>query len=100
MKTTWFIAALLVVTASLMSTASSPTGVSPTLVYATYLGSSGGDGPNSWLRRASLDDSGTLYFAQSTYHTDFPTTANAFSKTVSFRQACVARLSRSITRQR
>jgi len=81
MKTRWFIAALLVVTTSLLSTASSPTGVSPTLAYATYLGSSGGDGPNSWLRRASLDDSGTIYFAQSTYHTDFPTTANAYRAT-------------------
>ena len=81
MKTTWFIAALLMVTTSLLSTASSPTGVSPTLAYATYLGSSERDGPNSWLRRFSLDDSGTVYFAQSTYHTDFPVTANAFQKT-------------------
>ena len=81
MKTKWSIAALLVVTTSLLLTASSPTGVSPTLVYSTYLGSSEGDGPNSWLKRFSLDDSGTIYFAQSTYHTDFPTTANAYSKT-------------------
>ncbi len=81
MKTQWSIAALLVVTTSLLSTASSPTGVSPTLAYSTYLGSSEGDGPNSWLRRFSLDNSGNVYFAQSTYHTDFPVTTNAYSKT-------------------
>jgi hypothetical protein len=81
MKTKWFIAALLVVATSLLSTASSPTSVSPTLAYATYLGSSEGDGPNSWLRKFSLDNSGNVYFAQSTYGTDFPTTANAYSKT-------------------
>jgi hypothetical protein len=81
MKTKWSIAAWLVVTTSLLLTASSPTGVSPTLVSSTYLGSSEGDGPNSWLKRFSLDDSGTVYFAQSTYHTDFPTTADAYSRT-------------------
>ncbi len=53
MKTKWSIAALLVVTTSLLLTASSPTGATPTLVYATYLGSSEGDGPNSWLKRFS-----------------------------------------------
>lgn len=81
MHTRWSIAALLVVSTSLLSTASSPTGASPTLAYSTYLGSSAGDGPNSWLKRFSLDDAGNVYFAQSTYHTDFPTTANAYSKT-------------------
>ncbi len=53
----------------------------PTLAYSTFLGSSGGDGPNSWLTRFALDDSGTIYFAQSTYEADFPTTADAYSKT-------------------
>ncbi len=28
-----------------------------------------------------MDESGSVYFAQSTYHTDFPTTADAYSKT-------------------
>ena len=81
MKTKWFIAAVLAVAASLLSAASSPTNVSPTLAYSTYLGSSEGDGPNSWLKRFSVNGSGTVYFAQSTYHTDFPTTPNAYSKT-------------------
>jgi hypothetical protein len=83
MKTKWSAAALLVVTTSLVSTAFSPTGVSPTLASSTYLGSSGNDGPNSWLRKFSLDESGTAYFAQSTYETDFPVTANAYGKTYS-----------------
>jgi hypothetical protein len=83
MKTTWFSATLLMVTTSLLSTAASPTGVSPTLAYATYLGSTGRDGPNSWLRRFSLDEAGTVYFAQSTYEADYPTTADAYSKTYS-----------------
>lgn len=81
MKTKWSIAAFLVVTASLVTAASSRTGVSPTLAYATYLGSSGEDGPNSWLRRFSLDGAGSIYFAQSTYQADFPLTANAYSRT-------------------
>lgn len=81
MKTKWSIAALLVVTTSLLSTAFSPTGASPTLASSTYLGSSGDDGPNSWLRRFSLDDSGTVYFAQSTYGTDFPVTTDGYGKT-------------------
>jgi hypothetical protein len=81
MKRKWFSAALLVVMASLVSTASSPTGGSPTLVSSTYLGSRGGDGPNSWLKRFSTDGTGTVYFAQSTYDIDFPVTADAYSRT-------------------
>lgn len=81
MKTQWFVAALLVAATSVLLAASSPTGPSPILAYSTYLGSSEGDGPNSWLKRFSLDGSGSIFFAQSTYHTDFPTTANAYSKT-------------------
>jgi hypothetical protein len=81
MKTKWSTAAWLVVTTSLVVSAASPAGVSPMLVSSTYLGSSEGDGPNSWLKRFSVDASGTLYFAQSTYHTDFPVTANAYSQT-------------------
>jgi len=83
MKTTGFIAATLLATTSLLLTASSPAGVSPTLVSSTYLGSSEGDGPNSWLKRFSVDGSGSIYFAQSTYHTDFPVTANAYRQTYS-----------------
>jgi hypothetical protein len=81
MKTKGFIAATLFATTSLLLTASSPAGVSPTLASSTYLGSSEGDGPNSWLKRFSVDGSGSIYFAQSTYHTDFPVTANAYRQT-------------------
>jgi len=59
----------------------SSTGFAQKLVYSTFLGSSGNDGGNNWLKNFSMDKSGTIYFATSTYHTDFPVTSNAFQKT-------------------
>lgn len=53
----------------------------PNLEYSTYLGSSGEDGTNNWLKHFSLDQSGNIYFATSTYATDFPLTNNAYDKT-------------------
>lgn len=50
----------------------------PKLVYSTYLGGSGADGANDWLRYFSLDPSGTIDFASSTDSPDFPVTANAY----------------------
>jgi hypothetical protein len=53
----------------------------PKLAYSTFLGGSGADGANNWLRYFALDPSGTIYFASSTESTDFPVTANAYGKT-------------------
>lgn len=57
------------------------TGEVPTLAYSTFLGGSGADGANDWLRYFSLDGAGTISFASSTDSSDFPVTANAFDKT-------------------
>jgi len=55
--------------------------INPELVYSTYLGSSGADGTNNWLKHFSLDQSGTVFFATSTDTTDFPVTNQAYDKT-------------------
>ena len=52
----------------------------PTLAYSTFLGGSGADGANDWLRHFSLEGSGMVYFASSTESADFPVTADAFDK--------------------
>jgi hypothetical protein len=51
-----------------------------TLTYSTFLGGSGADGANDWLRNFSLEDSGTVSFASSTDSADFPVTAGAFDR--------------------
>lgn len=53
----------------------------PKLVYSTYLGGSGADGVNDWLRYFSLGPAGTIDFASSTDSPDFPVTATAYGKT-------------------
>jgi hypothetical protein len=59
----------------------STTGYSQKLIYSTFLGSSGKDADMNWLNSFSVDNSGTIYFATSTYHTDFPMTFDAYDKT-------------------
>ena len=44
----------------------------PKLTYSTFLGSSGNDGANNWLKYFSIDNSGSVYFATSVYTDDFP----------------------------
>ena len=55
--------------------------INPQLVYSTYLGSSGADGANNWLKHFSIDQSGSVYFAKSADTTDFPVTNQAYDKT-------------------
>ena len=70
----------LVVTSMLLFSCSSKS-FNPKLVYSTYLGSSGEDGANNWLKHFDIDQSGSIYFATSTYATDFPVTNQAYDKT-------------------
>lgn len=53
----------------------------PKLEYSTFLGSSGKDGANNWLKSFSIDQSGSVYFATSVYTDDFPVTDRAYDKT-------------------
>lgn len=57
MKTKIVITALLVI---LLST----TGFAQKLVYSTFLGSNGKDAEMNWLKRFSVDNSGTLFLPQ------------------------------------
>jgi hypothetical protein len=59
----------------------STTGYSQKLIYSTFLGSSGNDAEMNWLKHFSIDNSGTVFFATSTFGTDFPLTTDAFQKT-------------------
>jgi hypothetical protein len=74
MKTKLIITALMVIILS-------STGLAQKLVYSTYLGSNGKDADMNWLKSFSVDNSETIYFATSTYHTDFPMTIDAYDKT-------------------
>jgi len=52
------------------------------LVYSTYLGGSGDDvGPNGASQSIAVDSGGDAYITGDTLSTDFPTTANAYSRT-------------------
>jgi hypothetical protein len=73
MKTKLVLAVLLVIFLS-------STGFSQKLVYSTYVGGSAKDADMNWLKRFSIDPSGTIYFATSTYGTGFPVTDDAFGR--------------------
>lgn len=78
MKKKLMISTVLIVFSTLILINCSVKQTEPKLEYSTYLGSSGNDGSNNWLTDFSRDDSGTLFFASSTYHTDFPVTEGAY----------------------
>ncbi|MFK5856058.1 MAG: hypothetical protein QM503_08015 [Bacteroidota bacterium] len=67
--------------ASMLLFSCSPREINPQLEYSTYLGSSGKDGANNWLKYFSIDQSGSVYFATSAYTDDFPVTDQAYDKT-------------------
>jgi hypothetical protein len=56
---------------------SKPLVIDPVLAYSTYLGGIGEDSGNA----IAVDSDGSAYVAGTTASADFPTTANAFSKT-------------------
>lgn len=71
---------VLAVTSMLFYSCTSTT-YNPKLEYSTFLGSSGEDGANNWLKYFSVDQSGSVYFASSVYTNDFPVTEQAYDKT-------------------
>ena len=50
-----------------------------TLLASTFIGGNG----NDWARRITTDSSGNVYLVGQTLSTDFPTSTNAFDKTLS-----------------
>lgn len=71
---------VLAVTSMLFYSCASKT-YNPKLEYSSFLGSSGEDGANNWLKYFSIDQSGSVYFATSAYTDDFPVTDQAYDKT-------------------
>lgn len=76
-----FVIATVLAFTSIMLYSCSPKEFNPKLEYSTFLGSSGKDGANNWLKYFSIDKSGSVYFATSAYTDDFPVTDQAYDKT-------------------
>lgn len=76
-----FVLVTIMALTSMLFYSCSPRTFNPKLEYSTFLGSSGKDGANNWLKYFSIDQSGSVYFATSVYTDDFPVTDQAYDKT-------------------